>query len=232
MRQLRGAHFLIVGATGGLGGAIARRLAQAGARVTLAGRNQDKLDKLAAELGDAVVSTVTADLARPNGPSQVLEAALAGGGLDGFIYAAGVVAFGPIASVDDDVLDEVLLLNLIAPMRFMRALSTELNDGGVVVHLSAVVAEAPLKGMAVYSASKAALTAFSTAMSAELRRAKIQVLDVRPPHTETGLVTRAISGAPPALPTGKDPDAVAARIVQAIANEETELPTSAFEAEK
>ncbi|GAA1344325.1 SDR family NAD(P)-dependent oxidoreductase [Arthrobacter roseus] len=233
MTQLHDSHILVVGATGGLGSAIARRLAEEGAQLTLSGRNQDKLDKLAAELGDAVTTTVTSDLSLPDGPSKIVEAASADDRrLDGVVYAVGVVAFGPITSADDDVIDEIMLLNLIAPMRLMRSLPPVLNAGAVVVHLSAIVAEKPMKNMAVYSASKAALTAFSTALSAELRRYKIRVLDVRPPHTETGLVTRAISGEAPTLAEGKSPDDVAARIVQAMASDESELPSSAFEMDK
>lgn len=233
MTQLHGSHILVVGATGGLGSAIARCLVKEGAQLTLSGRTQEKLDQLAAELGDAVIATAAADLSLPDGPSKIVEAATADDrGLDGVVYAVGVVAFGPITGADDDVIDEVMLLNLIAPMRLMRNLPPVLNTGAVVVHLSAIVAEKPMKNMAVYSASKAALTAFSTALSAELRRHKIRVLDVRPPHTETGLVTRAISGEAPKIAEGKSPDDVAARIVQAMASDDSELPSSAFEMDK
>ncbi len=228
MTDLRDAHLLVVGATGGLGTAISRRLVQEGARLTLAGRNEAKLSALAGELGDGVVATVTADLSIPGGPATVAAAVAEGGGLDGVIYAAGVVAFGPLEELDDDTFDELLLLNFVAPVRLLRSLLLQLNPGSVVVHLSAVVAETPMKGMAAYSATKAALTGFSTAMAAELRRHKIRVLDVRPPHTQTGLHLRPISGTPPNLPQGLDPDAVADRIVAAIADNEASLPASAF----
>ncbi|MDJ0314903.1 SDR family NAD(P)-dependent oxidoreductase [Arthrobacter sp. H35-D1] len=228
MTDLRDTHLLVVGATGGLGAALSRRLVQEGARLTLAGRNEDKLSALARELGEAVVATVAADLSVPDGPAAVAAAAVADGGLDGVVYAAGVVAFGPLGELDDDTFDELLLLNFVAPVRLLRSLLPQLNPGSVVVHLSAVVAETPMKGMAAYSASKAALTGFGTAMAAELRRQKIRVLDVRPPHTQTGLHTRPISGTPPNLPEGLNPDAVASRIVAAIADDEASLPSSAF----
>jgi cyclic-di-GMP-binding biofilm dispersal mediator protein len=82
--------------------------------------------------------------------------------------------------------------------------------------------------MAAYSASKAALTAFDAAAGRELRRAGVRVIDARPPHTETGLAERPAAGQPPKLPTGLDPDAVAARIVAAIVDNERDLPSSAF----
>jgi cyclic-di-GMP-binding biofilm dispersal mediator protein len=58
--------------------------------------------------------------------------------------------------------------------------------------------------MAAYSASKAALTAFDRASGRELRREGIRVIDVRPPHLDTGLETRPIAGEPPRLPPGRD----------------------------
>ena len=58
--------------------------------------------------------------------------------------------------------------------------------------------------------------------------AGIRIVDARPGHTETGLATRAIAGTAPAFPTGLDPDAVAQRIVTAIADGEKDLPSTAF----
>lgn len=219
---------LVVGATGGLGAAISRRLSTEGAHLTLAARNEKKLQALADELGGSVSGTVSADLTLPGGPASVAAAATRDGGLDGIIYAAGVVAFGPLADLDEDAFDQMLLLNFVAPVRLLKALLPQLNPGSVVVHLSAILAEKPMKGMAVYSATKSALTGFGVAMGAELRREKISVLDVRPPHTETGLHTRPISGVPPRLGPGLDPAKVAERIVAAMVDGETDLPSTAF----
>ncbi|NBU16623.1 MAG: short-chain dehydrogenase, partial [Actinobacteria bacterium] len=62
------------------------------------------------------------------------------------------------------------------------------------------------------------------------RRTGIRVIDARPPHTETGLATRAVAGTAPRFPQGLSPDTVASRIVAAIADGETDLPSSAFTA--
>ncbi|MFM9133338.1 MAG: short-chain dehydrogenase, partial [Actinomycetota bacterium] len=59
-------------------------------------------------------------------------------------------------------------------------------------------------------------------------RAGVRVVDARPPHTETGLATRAVAGPAPQLPQGLEPPAVAARIVAAVTGGETDLPSSAF----
>ncbi|HYN57461.1 MAG TPA: SDR family NAD(P)-dependent oxidoreductase, partial [Motilibacterales bacterium] len=83
-------------------------------------------------------------------------------------------------------------------------------------------------GMSAYSASKAGLAAFDAAAARELRRSRIRLIDARPPHTETGLADRPMFGTAPRLPTGLDPQDVAARILAGIANGETDLPSSAF----
>ena len=228
MTQLLNSKMLVVGATGGLGSAISRQLSLQGARLVLAGRQEKKLAALTDQLGDSVIGTVSADLTLPSGAAAVAAAAARGGGLDGVIYAAGVVAFGPLSQLDDDAFEQMLLLNFIAPVRLFKNLLPQLKPGSVVVHLSAIVAEKPMKGMAAYSATKCALTGFSAAMGAELRREHIRVLDVRPPHTETGLHTRPISGVPPRLGQGLDPAVVAQRIVSAIMADEPDLPSTAF----
>ena len=103
-----------------------------------------------------------------------------------------------------------------------------LESGGVVLGISAAVAEKPMPNMAVYSAVKAATAALFAAVRTEARRRRIRVVDVRPPHTETGLASRAIAGQAPKLPAGLDPDAVAERIVNALLGDDTDVPSSAF----
>lgn len=226
--ELRAAHVLVVGATGGLGGAVARALAGAGATLSLSGRDPDRLAALADQLQPSVRSSTSADLLQVGAPGRIVDGAVAAAPLDAVVFCAGVVAFGPVAELDDDVLDELLLLNLIAPVRLLRAAAAVLPRGGVVVQLSAVVAETPLPGMAAYAASKAALTAFDRAAARELRRQGIRVLDVRPGHTETDLASHAIAGTAPKLGSGFTAEHVAARIVRAMADDETDLPSDAF----
>ncbi|MEI6497190.1 MAG: short-chain dehydrogenase, partial [Actinomycetota bacterium] len=79
-----------------------------------------------------------------------------------------------------------------------------------------------------YGASKAALSSGLAGLRAEVGKRGVQVLDARPPHTETGLATRPLAGTAPKMPVGLDPAAVAKRIVDAIVAGETELPAAAF----
>ena len=225
MSDLAGQAFLVFGATGALGSRIARQLADLGAAVTVSGRSADALNGL----DIAGAHAVPGDLREPDAPRSVVEAAVQRHGrLDGIVIAAGVVAFGPVTEIDDDTIDDLILVDFLAPLRVIRAALPVLDAGAVILGISAVVAEKPMPNMAVYSAAKAATAALFTAVRTEARRRKIRVVDVRPPHTETGLADRAIAGEPPKLPTGLDPDAVAARIVEALLGKETDVASDAF----
>ena len=225
MSELSGKAFLVVGATGALGSRIARLLSDRGADVTVSGRSADALATLDIDGAHAVV----ADLREPDAPRSIVAAAAERHGrLDGLVIAAGVVAFGALTEVDDDTVDDLLLVNFLAPLRLIRAALPVLERDGVILGISAVVAEKPMANMAAYSAAKAATAALFTAVRAEARRRKVRVVDVRPPHTETGLAGRAIAGDPPKLPAGLDPDDVAARIVEALSGTETDVPSTAF----
>ena len=230
MTTLDGACVLVAGAAGGLGAPLSRRLATAGARLTLTGRD---LDRLAALGLDALC--VATDLRRVGSAEKVVERAVERyGRLDGLVFAAGAVAFGPATETPDHVIIDLFTLNTLAPIRLLRAAtphllaSAAIGGSPFVVHISAVVAETPMPGMAAYSASKAGLAAFDEAAARELRRSRIRLIDARPPHTGTGLAERPLFGTAPRLPVGLDPEAVAERILAGIVNGETDLPSTAF----
>lgn len=205
--EIQGARVWVVGATGVLGGLLARGLASAGARVALAGRDDERLAALADELGG--VPTQTLDVVDvDSGRAAAAAAVQALGGLDAVVVATGVVAFGPAAEADDAVVEELFAVNVLGPMSLVRAVLPQLTDGGAVVLLSAIVADAPTLQMAEYSASKAALSSWASVLRREVRPRGLTVLDVKPPHVDTGLVDRALAGSPPKLPAGFDPQAV------------------------
>lgn len=226
MTNLQDAVVLVVGASGGLGSRIAEMLADSGASVVRTGSRPDTISGPGAYV---------ADIRSEDGPDSLVAAAVQQHGrLDGVIIAAGVVAFGPSAAVQDDTLQELFDVNTVAPIRIIRAAVPHLERSAkegrepFIVTLSGVVSEVPTAGLAAYSASKAGLAAFTSASSREFRRAGIRIVDARPGHTETGLATRPIAGTAPTFPTGLDPDEVAARIVAAIVDNEKDLPSSAF----
>ncbi|MFC0222573.1 SDR family NAD(P)-dependent oxidoreductase [Nocardioides zeicaulis] len=223
-RDLSGARVAVVGATGALGALVVAELERRGARLVVVGRDGDRLAALGtgvpvvADLGDATAVDAVAAAAREHL-----------GGLDGLVNAAGVVAFGPLVDTPDEVVEELFLTNVVGPLFLLRRLLPLLEESqGFVLHLSAVVAERPMPGMAAYSASKAALSAVATALRTELRRSRVTVVDVRPPHTETGLADRPLSGTAPRLPEGLAPADVARRVVDALAAGETDVAAGDF----
>lgn len=221
--SLQDAVVAVVGATGALGSRIAAEVSNRGGHLILVGRDEERLRSV--EIDGAV--RVVADLGDATAGDKVVQAAREQHGrLDGLINAAGVVAFGNLADTEDEVIEELFLTNVIGPLWMLRRAIPALSESqGFALNISAIVAEQPMPGMAAYSGSKAALSAADRALIRELRRAKISVYDVRPPHTETGLVDRAIAGQAPQLPEGLAPEQVARAVVEAI--EEGRLEVSA-----
>lgn len=238
-RDLDGARVAVVGASGVLGSLLAAELAGRGARLVLVGRDESRLREVADQVRESTtddggeageVPLVVADVGDATAGQAVADAAReAYGGLDGLVDAAGVVAFGGLVDTPDEVVEELFLTNVVGPLFLLRRVLPLLTESrGFVLQLSAVVAERPQAGMAAYSASKAARSAAATALRGELRRAGIEVYDVRPPHTETGLATRPLAGEAPRLPEGKDPQEVARRVLDALVAGEHDVPASAF----
>jgi cyclic-di-GMP-binding biofilm dispersal mediator protein len=209
---------VIAGGTGGLGRALRIELEAKGCVVVTISR-----------IYDSSPTHITADLRSPEAASIVMADVVARyGSVDIVINAMGVVAFGPINTAAVDTVEELFLTNTFGHIFLMQAALQSMMQGSVLVGISGVIAEQNLPGMSVYGASKAAARSFNEALSREARRSSIRVIDARPPHTETGLASRAIAGAPPKFPSGLDPVHVARRIVQAIADGETDLPSGAF----
>jgi short-subunit dehydrogenase len=217
-RDLNGAVVAVVGANGGLGRQVTAALAQRGAEVVRCTRSGGPdsdltIDLRDARAGDALVEHVDARHGR----------------LDGVIVAAGIVAFGDLVDTDDVVIEELFLTNAMGPMWLAKRVAPALQASqGFFVNLSGVVAETPMPGMAAYSASKAAAASATEAIRREFRRMKVTVIDVRPPHTETGLATRPPAGVAPTMPTGLEPAAVAERIVVAIERGDSAVASTDF----
>ena len=217
MTTLQGAVVLVVGATGGLGSRIAAQLESRGAIVARAAKS----------LGH--------DLRESSVIHEVLDHTnVQHGRLDGLVIASGVVAFGAASELEPATVDELFAVNTTGPIQLITQSQPYLADSAregrepFVVTLSGVVAEAPVAGLAAYSASKAGLAAFVVAAGREYRRAGIRLMDARPGHTGTALSGHPIAGSAPRFGDGLDPDRVAARIILAIIDGEKDLPATSF----
>ncbi len=213
MTSLAGCRVLLVGSTGGLGQALTERLLARGARVIGVGRRSPddiRLDQC-----------VQADITRPDDRIRIVDAVKAEG-IDVVILASGVVGFTQHDLVSPDDIDAMVTTNLTAPLQLMAILSPLIRTGGNVTVLSGAVVDMPTLGMSTYTASKAGLSGFASVLRRELRSRKMSVLDVRPPHPETGLATHPMFGSAPSLPVGLEPLVVAEQILVAI---ESDVPS-------
>ena len=209
---------LIAGGTGGLGRALTTELRNRGCIVVTVSRTPS-----------TDPTHLVADLRSPESATAVIDEVINKHGvLNIVINAMGVVAFGEIGATSVDTIEEVFLTNTFGHIFLMQAALRHVQKESVLVGISGVIAEQNLPGMSVYGASKAAVRSFDEALAREARKAGVRVIDARPPHTETGLASRAVAGTAPKFPVGLDPTSVARRIVQAIADGETDLPSTAF----
>lgn len=222
--SLAGQSVLVAGASGGLGTALSVEFARRDATLTLIARD---IDRLAAVPVDG--HRVALDLRAPDACGAAVEAAIAHAGrLDVVVNAVGVVAFGNVADLSIDAMEELFFTNTFVPIMLANAAIGRIEPRGALVNISGVIAEQNLPGMAVYGASKAAVRSFDEAFGREARRSKVRVLDARPGHTETGLASRPIEGTSPKMPEGMTPARVATVICDALEAGTNDLPSNAF----
>lgn len=225
--KLKGKAVVVAGATGVLGGELARLLDEKGANLMLAGRDQTRLENTARQLRQTPALALF-DIRSPGSAAMPIETATKHfGRLDGVINASGVVAFGSIDSYPEEVIDDLVSTNLLGPLHMMAA-ATASMDGGFFVNITGVVAEGAVLNMSPYVAAKTGLSAAGRALTRELRKRGFLVIDARPPHTETGLASRAIHGNAPRFGEGLAPSLVAEVIVEAIESDQAEVPSEQF----
>ncbi len=193
MFELSGRRALVTGASGAIGGAVARMLAGRGAELCLCGRNREALDAAAAEIGGAV-HVVAGGL--PEGAGELFEAARdAMGGVDILVNNAGLARDNLGMRMTDEEWREVLDVNLTAAFRLSRAALRGMLRArwGRIVSVTSVVGVSGNPGQANYAASKAGLVGMSKALAAEVAARGITVNCVAPGFIDTAM-TEAIAG--------------------------------------
>ena len=183
MFDLTGKTALVTGASGGIGGAIAKALHAAGATVAIHGTRREALDVLAAELKDRVV-VLTANLSKPEDVEQLAkdaEAAL-GGTPDVLVNNAGITKDGLVMRMKDEDWDAVINVNLTAAFRLCRAAVKGMmkRRSGRIINITSIVGVTGNPGQVNYCASKAGMIGMSKALAQEVASRNVTVNCVAP----------------------------------------------------
>jgi NAD(P)-dependent dehydrogenase (short-subunit alcohol dehydrogenase family) len=189
--SLAGKHVLVTGGSSGIGAALAEGFAERGATVGICARRADRLDEVldrcrkhAPESRSWVV-----DLSLLNGIEAFgRQAEQELGGIDVLVNNAGIPKRRDVQRLTPDVVESTMALNYFSPVRLTLALLPGLIErGGRIVNISSVAARLGPPGEAAYSATKAALTAFSESMAVDLRDTDVLVHVVNPGVIDTEL---------------------------------------------
>ncbi|MBN36718.1 MAG: 3-oxoacyl-[acyl-carrier-protein] reductase [Rhodospirillaceae bacterium] len=189
MFDLTGRKALVTGASGGIGGAIARALHAQGAHVALAGRRQEALYALASELGDRT-SVLVAELGTSEGDEGLAKAAEeALEGVDILVNNAGITADTLAMRMKDEDWQRILDLNLTSGFRVIRALLRGMlkRRHGRIIGITSVVGVTGNPGQANYAAAKAGMIGMSKALAQEVAERGITVNCVAPGFIETAM---------------------------------------------
>jgi 3-oxoacyl-[acyl-carrier protein] reductase len=182
---------IVTGASGSIGGAVAKRLARDGFTVVVnyAGKAQPA-EELVRQIEAAGGMAVThqADIADPEAVRKMFDAAqTAFGGVDVLINNAGIMKLATIADSDDALFDSQIAVNLKGTFNTLREAARRLRDGGRIVNLSSSVVGLLQPTYGVYAATKAAVEAMTSILTKELRGRNITVNAIAPGPTATKL---------------------------------------------
>ncbi|MGE5517792.1 MAG: 3-oxoacyl-[acyl-carrier-protein] reductase [Bacteroidota bacterium] len=189
MFDLTGKTALVTGASGGIGGAIAKALHAAGATVAIHGTRREALDTLAAELGSRV-HVLPANLSKPEEVEQLAkdaEAAL--GSLDILVNNAGITKDGLVLRMKDEDWDAVLNVNLTAAFRLCRAAVKGMmkRRSGRIINITSIVGVTGNPGQVNYCASKAGMIGMTKSLAQEVASRNITVNAVAPGFIATAM---------------------------------------------
>jgi 3-oxoacyl-[acyl-carrier protein] reductase len=223
MFELTDKTALVTGATGGIGGAIARALHKQGATVAVSGRQTDKLDKLASELGSRV-HVLACDLGNKAQVGKLVDEAIAKlGRLDILVNNAGLTKDNLFMVMKDEQWDEVIAVNLTATFMLMRsgarAMMRAKTGYGRIINISSVSGIIGNPGQGNYAASKAGIIGMSKSLAREVASRGITVNCIAPGFIATAMTdalnekqTATIKEAIPAQKFGTPDDIAAATV--------------------
>lgn len=188
-------HVAVTGASKGIGEAIARRFAAAGASVTVVARSRQPLEALAASLGRPahVAAVDLSDLPRCADWVEEAEARL--GPIDVLVNNAGRQVVGPLEGTPVADAEAMMVLDLLAPMRIVAKVAPGMlaRRRGTIVNIASAAAFSWVPGMVYYNAAKSGLGAYGESLRAEWRGTGVNVLTVYPGPVRTAMAEEAMA---------------------------------------
>lgn len=218
MREpLAGRTAVVTGASRGIGAAIARALAKAGARVALMARTKSELDTLAAEIGGLAVQCDLRERASLDAGVQMALSGL-GSAPDILVNNAGVFRTAAVGGLPAETVEDAVAVNLLAPLLVAGAFLPRMRErgSGHVVTIGSVADRKIFEGNSVYSATKFGVRAMHEVMRTELKGSGIRATLVSPGSTDTSLWEGAGEGDFPPRSAMLSADAVADAILFAV----------------
>lgn len=181
---------LITGGNSGIGLATARLFIAEGARVAITGRNRERLDAVAGELGPNLLA-IQADATDIAATERAVATAVAAfGPLDVVFANAGIPGSTPVGNTTLAAFEQVLRTNLTAVFFTVQAAAAHLNDGASVILNGSVHAVLGMPAYSAYAATKAGVRAMARVMASELAPRRIRVNTVVPGATRTPIWDR------------------------------------------
>lgn len=195
-----GERALVVGATGGLGSVMAKRLVSLGADVVLVGRNSEKLNQLKSDclaLGSTRVETILCDITVEDSIKSMVRVLEDTGGVDILINAAGVVINAPLEDTSSEDFDQIFVTNVRAPFLIIRDCLAMLRKSNApeIINIASAAAHYGTKGQSIYGASKFAVLGLTETFALEVWEEGIHVHVISP----GGVLTDMIKDARPDL---------------------------------
>lgn len=192
MFDLTGKNALITGASGGIGGDVARALYAAGATVVLSGTREEPLQALAAELGERA-HVLTCNLSEKDSVEALPKAAIAAmGSVDILVNNAGITRDNLFMRMKDDEWDSVINVNLTSTMRLCRGVLRGMMKArwGRIINISSIVGATGNPGQGNYAASKAGMVGMSKSLAYEVANRGITVNAVAPGFIATAMTEK------------------------------------------
>lgn len=185
--------FVILGAAGGIGSAIARSLAADGARLVLAGRTLDKLTPLASELGAEALAVEAADFAAVE--ALVADAGQRHGRVAGLVNAVGSILLKPAHMTSEADLADTLRQNVQTAFATVRAAGKVMTDGGSVLLFASSASEVGLPNHEAIAAAKGAVGGLVRSAAATYAGRKLRVNALAPGLVDTAMASRITGNA-------------------------------------